>query len=136
MVHTSPGDSGEFFSSVFLWPNKDRGYRMILNLKQFNKFTDKIHFEMETLQHTLSLVTKNCYMTIFDLRDTYLVVSIVEVDVKFLKFTFQGKLYMYRVLPLGLSSAPRKFTKLLKPILSMLRRQVIIITIYIDDGWV
>ena len=74
-------------------------------------------------------------MAVFDLKDAYLVVSIAGVDVKFLKFTFQGKHYMYVVLPFGLSSAPRKFKKLLKPILSALRHQGIIITVYIDDGW-
>ena len=58
IVHTAPGQEGEFFSSVFLRPKKDGGQRMILNLKQFNKFMHKIHFKMETLQHIFSLISE------------------------------------------------------------------------------
>ena len=86
--------------------------------------------------HILSLIMPFCFMAVFDLKDAYLVVLIAGQNVKFLKFTWNGKIYMYVVLPFGLSSAPRKFTKLLKPILAFLRHQGIIICMYIDDGWV
>ena len=65
-------------------------------------------------------------MAVFDLKDAYLVVSIAGTFVMFLKFHWR----------FGLTSAPRKFTKLLKPILSYLRRQGITIVTYIDDAWV
>ena len=43
---------------------------------------------------------------------------------------------MYIVMPFGLAEAPKKFTKLLKPVLSKLRCLGIVLAIYIDDGWV
>ena len=95
-----------------------------------------MHFKVETLLHIMALVIPGCFMAVLDLKDAYLVVPIAGIHVKFLEFMWQGKTYMYVVLPFGLSSAPRKFTKLLKPILAMLRRQGIIIVMYIDDGWV
>ena len=109
---------------------------MILNLTQFNKYLQYLHFKMETLMHILSLVTPFCFMAVLNLKDAYLVVPIHGHFVKFLKFTWQDKTYMYVVLPFGLSSAPHKFTKHLEPILAYLRRQGIIVCMYIDDGWV
>ena len=135
IVPSSLGEPGEFVSNVFLVPKKDGGFRMILNLKQFNKYVQYFHFKMETLSCILALVQPMCYMATFDLTDAYLTVAINGIHVKFLKFKWQGKIYMYIVLPFGISSAPRKFTKLLKPILSFLRKQGIVILMYIDDGW-
>ena len=136
IMHTKTGQKGEFVSNVFLRPKKDGGFRMILNLKKFNKSVHYDHFKMETLQHILTLVVPHCYMAIFDLQDAYLVVSIAGIHIKFLKFTWQGKTYMYIVMLFGLAEAPKKFTKLLKPELSKLRRMGITLAIYIDDGWV
>ena len=136
IVHAKTGQPGEYVSNVFPQPKKDGGFRMILNLKKFNKNVHYDHFKMEMLQHILTLVLPNCYMAIFDLQDAHLVVSIAGIHVKFLKFVWQGKVYMYVVMPFGLAEAPKKFTKLLKPVLSKLRRMGITLAIYIDDGWV
>ena len=136
IIPAKKGQKGEFLSTIFLREKKDKGHRTILNLKSFNKNVHYDHFHMETLQHILTLVTKNCFMAIFDLQDAYLVISIAGVHIKFLKFEWKGRVYMYVVMPFGLAEAPKKFTKLLKPILSRLRRLGIVIAIYIDDGWV
>ena len=135
IIETSLGEPGEFVSNVFLVPKKDGGYRMILNLKRFNHFVEYHHFKMETLSCILQLVQPFCYMATFDLTDAYLTIAINKFHVKFLKFQWAGKTYMYIVLPFGISSAPRKFTKVLKPILAFLRSQGVIILMYIDDGW-
>ena len=136
IVCTMTGQTGEFASNVFLRPKKDGCFRMILNLKKFNKNVHYDHFKMETLQHILTLVIPNCFMSIFNLCDAYLVVSIAGVHVKFLKFTWKGRTYMYIVMPFSLAEAPKKFTKLLKPVLAKLHRMGITLVIYIDDGWV
>ena len=125
----------QFLSNVFLVPKRDGGYRMILNLKKFNFYVQYHHFKMETLNNILSCITPFCFMATFDFCDAYLTISISGQHVKFLKFTWQGKTYMYVVLPFGISSAPRKFTKVLKPILALLRHQGIIVLTYIDDGF-
>ena len=135
IVETSDNEPGEYISTVFLIPKRDRGFRMILNLKRFNRFVHYEHFKMETLSHILSYITPNCFMAVFDLVDAYLMISIAGVHVQFLKFRWKGKVYMYVVLPFGISSAPRKFTKVLKPILAFIHRQGIIILTYIDDGF-
>lgn len=46
---------------------------------------------------------------------------------------FQGTIYEFNVLPFGLSTAPCVFTKLLKPVMAILRSMGYMSTIYLDD---
>ena len=59
---------------------------MILNLKNCNDFVEKKSFKMETLVHIIALMTPNCYMTILDLCDTYLMILVAFPLRKYLKF--------------------------------------------------
>ena len=68
-----------------------------------------------------------------DLTDAYYSVPIDESYQKYLKFSHDGKLYKFTCMPNGLSSAPRYFTKLLKPILAVLRQQGFTSSSYLDD---
>ena len=90
---------------------------------------------METLDHILAAITPGCFMTILDLSDAYLTIPVFRAHQKFLKFSWLGKLYMYVVLPFGLTSAPRLFTKILKPLVAHLRCMGHTVIFYLDDGW-
>ena len=70
-----------------------------------------------------------------DLKDAYYTVPICKEHQKFLKFHWKGNLYQYVCFPNGLALCPRKFTKLLKPIFSILRQQGHISVAYLDDSW-
>ena len=111
---------GEYISTIFLRPKKDGGHRLILNLKNLNEKVRKQHFIMQTFTSALTLVTKGCYMASIGWKDAYYSVPIMEEYQKYLKFQWKGKLFQYTYLPNGLSSAPRIFTKLTKPIYSTL----------------
>ena len=67
------------------------------------------------------------------LKDAYLSVAIEAVHRKYLCFVWAGQMYEFQCLPFGLSSASRIFTKLLKPVVSLLRRQGIRLVIFLDD---
>ena len=107
---------------------------MILNLKG----------SISTLRNTISkwtpfgfavrLMTPNCFMASIDLKDAYYVVPIADERRKYLRFCWQGSLYQYTCMPNGLSSAPRCFTKLLKPVYSTLRQYGHLNVGYIDDS--
>lgn len=73
-------------------------------------------------------------MASFDLRNAYYSVDIHEYDQKMLKFQWKGKIFQYTCLPNGISSAPRLFTKLLKPVYSILRQYGHKNVGYIDDS--
>ena len=121
-------------SPIFLREKPDGSHRLILNLKETNKFVENFHFKMETITTILSLVRPNCYMGSIDIKDAYYSVSVCEEDQKYLKFIFDGQLFQFTCLPNGLCSGPRKFTKLLKgPLASLREIGHVMISAHIDD---
>ena len=60
-------------------------------------------------------------MASVDLKDAYCTDPIDFSHQKYLKFCFDGQYFQYNCLPNGLASAPRIFTKLLKPVYSARR---------------
>ena len=124
--------AGEFVSTVFTRPKKDGSHCLILNLKKLNGYIVYHHFEMDSLQSAVQLMKPNCWMAVLDLRDAYYSVPIATEDRKYLRFGHGGQLYEFVCLPNGLSSAPRIFTKLLKPALTVLRDDGVLIIVYID----
>ena len=135
MLIESPDEQGEFLSTVFLRPKKDGTHRLILNLKNLNKFVTYHHFKMESLKQVVNMIRPNCFMAAVDLRDAYYSVPIHQDHQKYLKFDWQGQLYQFTCLPNGLACAPRLFTKLLKPAYSTLRKQGFQSVGYIDDSY-
>ena len=126
---------GEFLSNVFLRPKKDGSFRMILNLKNLNSHVEYNKFKMDTLQSILKLITPGCYMATIDLKDAYYSVPVAQEHRKYLRFVWRSKLYQYTCFPNGLSSAPRLFTKLMKPCYAHLRCRGHIVSGYIDDTY-
>ena len=88
---------------------------------------------MDTLTTILRLVEKDCFMACIDLKDAYYSVPVAKQHRAYLRFTWRDQLYQFTCMPNGLSCAPRKFTKLLKPVLSELHIQGHISSGYIDD---
>ena len=72
-------------------------------------------------------------MACIDLKDAYHSVLIRKDHRRYLKFVWMGQLWQYRSLANGLTTAPRLFTKTLKPVLASLRRQNHIVMAYLDD---
>lgn len=103
--------------------------------KRVNKHIEKHHFKMDTLWSAVRLMTPNCFMASIDLKDAYYVVPIADEHPKYLRFCWQGSLYQYTCMPNGLSSAPRCFTKLLKPVYSTIRQYGHLNVGYIDDSY-
>ena len=121
--------------NFFLRPKSDGSYRMILNLKKFNEFVEYHHFKVGTLETVVKMMKPGCFMASVDLRDAYYTVPVHPEHRKYLKFLFSGTLYEYTCLPNGLSSAPRIFTKLLKPVFATLHEQGYLNSGYIDDSY-
>ena len=108
-----------FISNIFIRPKKDGAFRMILNLKPLNKFVD---YHMDTFRTALKLIRPGSFMASVDLKDAYYSIPIAEEDRKLLMFQWKWKYYQFTCLPTcnGLSSAPRIFTKILKPVYARL----------------
>lgn len=128
-----PGN-GEFVSNIFLRPKKDGSIRPIINLKQLNKFVKYFHFKMETFEYALTLIRQDCFLASIDLKDAYFTIPIADEHQKYLCFQWRGELWQFTCLCFGLASAPRIFTKVMKPIVATLRNMGHISANYIDDS--
>lgn len=123
----------QFLSSIFLRPKPNGKFRLILNLKNLNKFIETDHFKIEDLRTAIKLLTKNCYMCTLDLKDAYFLLKIHNESKKYLRFQWAGKIFEFNVLPFGLNTAPYVFTKIMKPVAKLLRLCGYLSTVYLDD---
>lgn len=115
----------------FWCQNGTKGF--ILNLKGLNKFIETPHFKMEDLRSAKNLVTSGAFMGSLDLKDAYFLVPVHENSRKYLRFIFKGQIYQFTCLPFGLSTSPYIFTKIMKPVMNVLRGRGFLSTIYLDD---
>ena len=125
--------NGEFLSSVFLVKKKDGGNRPVINLKELNSYVTYQHFKMEGLYLLKHLIQTGDWMIKIDLKDAYFTVPVSKPHQPLLRFMHRGLRYQFSCLPFGLGPAPRLFTKLLKPVVALLRRLGLRLVIYLDD---
>lgn len=123
----------QFISRIFLIPKTDGSNRLIINLKELNGFIDPVHFKLEDGRTVLKLLFKHCLMSSIDIKDAYYLIPIHKNYRKYLRFYFNKKILEFTCLPFGLCTAPFVFTKIMKPIISSLRRQGLTLVIYLDD---
>lgn len=128
-------EQGEYISNIFIRPKKDGSVRLILNLKHFNKFVEKKHFKMSSLQTAIDLMEKDAYLASVDFKSAYYSVSIRKSDRKYLRFIYKGQKYEFCVLPNGLTTGPREFTQVVKTLFKHLREMGHFNTYYIDDSF-
>ena len=133
VIGKSYNEEYQYVSPIFVRKKPDGEFRLILNLKKLNTAVNYIHFKMDTIIDVIYLIQKGSYMVKFDLKDAYYSVPIKYADRKLLKFVFNNEIYMFKALPNGYTEGPRRFTKLIKPVLAFLRTHNVSISAYIDD---
>ena len=94
--------------------------RPVINLKALNTFVTSPHFKMEGIHLIWDLMVQGDWLTRIDLNDAYFAVPIHNTHQKYLRFIWQQQTHQFTCLPFRLSSAPRVFTKLLKPVVAYL----------------
>ena len=135
VIEPSKPSDGDFISTIFVRPKKDGSHRLILNLKPLNEFVAYYHFKMDTIHAALKLMRPGCFMASVDLKDAYYSIPVSVEDRNVLKFEWQGNYFRFTCLPNGLASAPRLFTKVLKPIYAHLRSLGHFCMGHIDDSF-
>ena len=135
VIEVCQPEKTQYVSNIFIREKKDGSFRTILNLSKLNKSVEYHKFKMETLDSIVKLLRPGCYMASLDLKDAYYSVPIAPEDRVFLRFQWNDTLFQYTCFPNGLTSAPRKFTKLMKPVLASLRLLGYTNAIYIDDAY-
>ena len=125
--------SDKFLSSLFLVLKRDGKSRPVINLKELNVFLKYEHFKMEGIHLLRDLLQPQDWLGKIDLKDAYFVIPIWKDHRKYFRFFWKGSLLEFACLPFGLAVAPRLFTKVLKPVVALLRRAGIRLIIYLDD---
>ena len=122
---------------VHIWftvpkPHSDKR-RPVSAMGIFNEFLIPRHFKMEGL-HSLQLILRPLdFMTVIDIKAAFPTLGIHPRYRNYFIFQFRGKFYRYRGSVFGISSLPRAWTKLLRPVMAFLRSFGIRLVIFSDD---
>ena len=129
----SPG----FYSRIFLVPKTDGSYRPVFDLKSLNHFVQKEKFKMTTPRTVTNAMHKGDWAVSIDLKDAYFHVPIHVRSRRLLRFavaTNDGlRVFQFRALPFGLTSAPRVFTKVILPVGHHAHLHAVCLLQYLDD---
>ncbi|KAM9945027.1 hypothetical protein ACTFIT_003277 [Dictyostelium discoideum] len=123
-----------FYSNVFTVPKPGTNlHRPVLDLKRLNSHINNQSFKMEGIKNLPSMVKQGYYMVKLDIKKAYLHVLVDPQYRDLFRFVWKGSHYRWKTMPFGLSTAPRIFTMLLRPVLRMLRDINVSVIAYLDD---
>jgi hypothetical protein len=90
---------------------------------------------MDTVQTVAELIQPNDYGMLCDLKDYYLTMGLHPSQRKYCRFRSPAsrQRLQWRTISFGMSEAPRMCTKLLRPLLGLLKQLGICCMLYIDD---
>ena len=112
--------------------------RLILDLRFVNKHLAKHKFKLEDIKVVENVYKQGDYIVTFDLKSGYHHISIAQDFQRFLAFKWPvggvERVFMFAVLPFGLSTAPYVFTKVTRVLLRRWRAMGFRCQLYIDDG--
>ena len=123
----------QFLSNSLLVKKKDGGNHPVINLKNLNGFVDYQHFKMEDISTLKDLIQPNDWMIKLDLKDAYFCVPIHKDHRKYFRFQWINSIKEFSCLPFGYRPAPRRFTKLFRPVLALLWKMGMRLVIYTDE---
>ena len=120
-----------FSSRLFLVRKATGEWRLIIDLSSLNVFVHCPSFTMDTPRSILRALQQ--WLTSLDLKDGYFHIGIDPADRSYLRFCHNSTAWQFTVLPFGLSTSPRVFTKILKPVLAFAHLHRVKLHMYLDD---
>ena len=132
-IELAPLPSLGYNSRLFVVMKASGSWRPVIDLSRLNLKVLKTPFKMETLQSTLLSVRRGDWMVSIGLKDAYLQIPIHPESRKYLRFMAFEKVYQFKVLCFGLSTAPQVFTRVMAPVSAILHRLGIRLRRYLDD---
>ena len=125
----SPG----FYTHIFLMPKKSGGYRPVINLKPLNAFLVTEKFKMETPRAIRKAITKGEFASSIDYTDAYFHLAVYKKHRKYLRFVVRGRIFQFKAMPFGLSTAPSEFTRMAATVATVIHRESMNLHQYLDD---
>ena len=98
-----------------------------------SQFLKAEEFKMETPEMIQTSLQTGEWVTSIDFKDTYFHIPIQNQSRKYLRFHVHGKMYQFKVLPFGVSTAPLEVTVVTKEVNLMALQKGIRIHQYLDD---
>ena len=115
--------------------NRSGKTRLILDLHEVNMHVWKDKVKFEDFKVAMTYFKQNNFMFKFNLKSGYHHIDMAQWCCTYLGFCWEGKFYVFTVLPFGLASSPYVFTKCLRPIVGFWRNHGVHIVLNLDDGW-
>ena len=91
------------------------------------------HLKMETQGSVKAAIRSQEWTISIDIRVAYLDVPMHRALRMYLHFVANKRKYQFTCLPFGLATSPRDFTKLLRPVVALLRKRGVKLHVYLDD---
>jgi hypothetical protein len=130
----NPPLTPSFYSRLFLVPKINEKMRPVIDFSVLNRHLIVPYFKMETNRSIRGSIRFGMWTTSLDLTDTYFHIPISPKFRKFLRFVWEDRVYAFKVMPFGLSTAPLVFTRVFQAIVAHLHSQSILIHSYLDDS--
>ena len=132
-ITPSNGSRDGYTSQTFLVPKSDGSWCPVVNLKSLNRWVVPHHFKIESIRTVKVLLIQGDWMVKYDLKDAYQSIPIHMSHQMFLRFRWESREWQFQALPFDLSSALYIFTKILKPVVAVMRQLGIRLTLYLDN---
>ena len=119
-----PAQSAQYVTRAFLTPKPGRtdAWRLVVDLRHVNSFLRKQSTRLETLKRLRTLARKDDWMFSIDLQDGFYALGVHPDDRKYLTLDIAGVgMVQFSALPMGLSSSPYAFCKLMRSFTQALR---------------
>ena len=100
-----------FYNWLFLVPKPNNWWR---DLSILNNYLKTQSFKMETPETIRTSRQAGEWVTSIDFKDAYFHIPINSQSRKYMRFQVQDKIYQFKALPFGLSTAPMEFTVVAK----------------------
>ena len=133
-VEPAPRGPG-FYSRIFVVPKSSGGWRPVIDLSALNRYLVIPSFSMETAESIRSALPVASWVASLDLKDAYFHIPIHPAHRKYLRYSYQGRVWQFRALPFGLSPAPWIFTMVVKELQVLAHKRSIFLHQYLDD-WI
>lgn len=128
-----PRGTPGWYSLVFLVPKKAGGFRPVFDLSQLNRHLVIPKFRMESALTIMKQLAKGDWVVSVDVKDAYFHVPIHPEYRKYLRLTFLGKVYEFKVLPFGVATAPYVFTRIVAAMAQVIHMAGVKFHFYLDD---
>ena len=133
VIELAPLPFPGYYSRLFVVMKASGSWRPVIDLSLLNLKVQKTSFKKETLQSVLLPVRPGDWMVSLDSNNAYLHVPMHPESRRFLRFVACGKVYQFKVLCFGLSTALQVFTRVMAPVSAFLQHSGIRLCRYLDD---